>query len=168
MKRQSGFTLIELIIVIVILGILAVTAAPQFFNFGSDARESTVRSVEGSVKTASEMVHARAQVSNEENGTIEVRDGVNVTVRDFFATADEAGIIRALSLSDGDWNWGTAVGGVAVGDSQDNPASAGDFLIFPATKELGDSDDAETACFVYYSFAEDADAPYIGSVVSGC
>ena len=35
--RQQGFTLIELIVVIVILGILAVTAAPKFMNLTSDA-----------------------------------------------------------------------------------------------------------------------------------
>ena len=41
MKRSAGFTLIELVIVIVILGILAVTAAPKFLNLQSDARAST-------------------------------------------------------------------------------------------------------------------------------
>ena len=56
MKQQKGFTLIELIIVIIILGILAVTAAPRFFNFASDARASTVQGMEGSVKAASALV----------------------------------------------------------------------------------------------------------------
>lgn len=50
MKRQQGFTLIELIIVIVVLGILAVTAAPQFINFSSDARESTVKGAQASIR----------------------------------------------------------------------------------------------------------------------
>src|SRR5690554_1859819 len=58
--QQKGFTLIELIIVIVVLGILAVTAAPQFFNFSSDARASTVKGMEGSVKAASALVYAKA------------------------------------------------------------------------------------------------------------
>ena len=40
MKRQGGFTLIELVVVIVILGILAVTAAPRFLNLQDDARNA--------------------------------------------------------------------------------------------------------------------------------
>ena len=45
--RQQGFTLIELIVVIVILGILAVTAAPKFMNLTSDANASVVKSLAG-------------------------------------------------------------------------------------------------------------------------
>ena len=43
MKRSAGFTLIELVIVIIILGILAVTAAPKFLNLRGGARESTLK-----------------------------------------------------------------------------------------------------------------------------
>lgn len=43
MKKQAGFTLIELVIVIIILGILAVTAAPKFLNLQDDARKSLRR-----------------------------------------------------------------------------------------------------------------------------
>lgn len=50
--RQQGFTLIELIVVIVILGILAVTAAPKFMNLTSDANASVVKSLSGAVRTA--------------------------------------------------------------------------------------------------------------------
>ena len=39
MKKQAGFTLIELVIVIIILGILAVTAAPKFLNLQDDAKK---------------------------------------------------------------------------------------------------------------------------------
>ena len=41
-STQQGFTLIELIIVIVLLGILAVTAAPKFLNLQDDARDATL------------------------------------------------------------------------------------------------------------------------------
>ena len=43
MKRSAGFTLIELVIVIIILGILAVTAAPKFLNLQGDAREAPLK-----------------------------------------------------------------------------------------------------------------------------
>ena len=60
MKKQSGFTLIELVIVIIILGILAVTAAPKFLNLQDDARTSTLKGVEGSLNSAGAMVYSKA------------------------------------------------------------------------------------------------------------
>ncbi|EHR0227960.1 TPA: type II secretion system protein [Vibrio parahaemolyticus] len=49
MKRQGGFTLIELVVVIVILGILAVTAAPRFLNLQDDARDATLEGLSGAI-----------------------------------------------------------------------------------------------------------------------
>ena len=50
MKRQGGFTLIELVVVIVILGILAVTAAPRFLNLQDDARDSALEGLKGAIE----------------------------------------------------------------------------------------------------------------------
>lgn len=62
MNGQAGFTLIELIVVIVILGILAVTAAPKFMNLTSDANASVVKGLSGSIKSAYQMVYAKSRL----------------------------------------------------------------------------------------------------------
>ena len=54
MKKQGGFTLIELVVVIVILGILAVTAAPRFLNLQDDAKErQTLEGLAGAIQWCS-------------------------------------------------------------------------------------------------------------------
>ena len=63
MKKQ-GFTLVELIVVIVILGILAVSAAPKFIDLQNDARGSTLKSLLGSLKSSVAMFHAKAVIQN--------------------------------------------------------------------------------------------------------
>lgn len=71
MKNQKGFTLIEMVVVIVVLGILAVTAAPRFINIQSDARAATLDAAKGAVKAADGMVFAKAIMEGKEH----VKDG---------------------------------------------------------------------------------------------
>lgn len=64
-KRAEGFTLIELIIVIVILGVLAVTAAPRFINISRDANIAKLKTLEGAVKSGANLVRVKATVQGQ-------------------------------------------------------------------------------------------------------
>ena len=64
LKQTRGFTLIELVVVIVILGILAATAAPKFIDLTGDAKKSIVQGVQGALNSAADLAHAKALVES--------------------------------------------------------------------------------------------------------
>jgi len=77
-KQQGGFTLIELIMVIVILGVLSAFALPKFADLGSDARLASLKGALGSVKSANAIAHAAYLAGG--NSTSVTFDGVAVTL----------------------------------------------------------------------------------------
>ncbi len=105
MRNQVGFTLIELVIVIVILGILSVTAAPRFLNLTSDARLAALKGLQGAMADAARLTHAKSVVSGvdqQQEGSISINNGTNIATmhgypsNNFYGSGGVSGIIDVV------------------------------------------------------------------------
>ncbi|RCU50932.1 type II secretion system protein [Corallincola holothuriorum] len=102
--RQTGFTLIELVVVIIILGILAVTAAPKFLDLQGDAKASAVQGIKAAIESSADFVYSKAAIDNVEK---ELRDvtieysGTDIEIKVGYPEAygdNDGGLIDTLDL----------------------------------------------------------------------
>jgi len=88
MKKQSGFTLIELVIVVVILGFLAVTAIPKFLDLTDQAKQASVEGMAGGFATAVSLVRAQWEAEARPNdGAGTPKNEVNFDGVDLFLSS---------------------------------------------------------------------------------
>ncbi|WP_305816043.1 type II secretion system protein [Photobacterium leiognathi] len=104
MSKQKGFTLIELVVVIVILGILAVTAAPKFLNLQNDARNASLQGLKGAIQGAASIVYGKAAIDGVESADADAGkkvEGIDVVYG--YPKATSAALGLAVNGLSEDW-----------------------------------------------------------------
>lgn len=115
--NNQGFTLIELVVVIVILGILAAVAVPRFIDLSSEANVSVLQGLEGAMQSAGVIVFAKAATQRQQDAPLAFvdtdGDGLGDIEAEFGYPSDSRSEGMTLALGSGfaaSWAWSTRNG----------------------------------------------------------
>ena len=163
--QSKGFTLIELVVVIVILGILAVVAAPKFINLQDDANQATMQAMKGAISSANSLVSLKIELHpeslNNNQNRFTLSDGQVIRVRGkfpdgrwnntfaFLVAFDDIAQVTSNTCTDTDLKWCVRQRGINWflnrGYASSDIGTGRGFVIFPLDKNVN-----QDRCYIYY------------------